>query len=268
MASPRLPQLEVLFQDEHLVAVSKPAGLLAHRSAVDRSAREFALQAARDQVGRDVFLAHRLDKPTSGVLLLALSSEVVRALYNAFAERRVRKEYLAVVRGHLGGEGAVDLPLRVIRDRNVKRGADSAELQDARTCYRSLAHAEVPYPAGRYSTVRLTLLELTPQTGRRHQLRRHMAKISHPIIGDTMYGDNQQNKAARENLGATRLMLHARRLALQHPVTNEQLTITAGLDEQFRHVLRAAGFGDWTEGMATDSTALGMNCFETTSSKR
>ncbi len=168
--------LPVLYRDDWLIAVHKPAGLLVHRSALDAGATRFAVQTLRDQIARKVWPAHRLDRGTSGVLLFALDEAVARALGEGFESRMVGKRYLAVVRGHPAECGEIDHPLAPLpEDRSL---AGQPEPRQARTLYWRLATAELPCRVDRYPTSRYALLELEPLTGRRHQLRRHLKHLS------------------------------------------------------------------------------------------
>ena len=181
--------LELVYQDEHLVAINKPAGLLVHRSHLDRHETRFALQMLRDQIGRRVYPVHRLDKPTSGILLFALSPDTARQLSLLFEQRQVHKHYLAVVRGHCPEQGEIDYPLKEQRDRIADaRVRDDKPAQEAMTRFRRLATVELPVAVDRYPQTRYSLVQLSPRTGRRHQLRRHMKHIGHPIIGDAKHG--------------------------------------------------------------------------------
>lgn len=228
--------LDILYQDDHLVAINKPSGLLVHRSPIDASETRFAIQLTRDQIGQRVYPAHRLDKPTSGVLLFALNSETAGVLGEQFRNRSVTKTYLAVVRGHAEAEGHIDHALREQLDKVAGMAADSEPVKEAKealTDYRCLLQTELPYPVGRYPTARYSLVELKPKTGRKHQLRRHMKHIFHPIVGDTTHGDGRHNQFFREHYKCHRLLLHARSLQVVHPHTGEMLTIYAPLPEDF-----------------------------------
>ncbi|MDE8557244.1 tRNA pseudouridine(65) synthase TruC [Pantoea vagans] len=237
--------LEILYQDEWLVAVNKPSGWLVHRSWLDRHETVFVMQTVRDQIGQHVFTAHRLDKPTSGVLLMGLSSEVGRLLSLQFEQHQMQKTYHAVVRGWLESSGTLDYPLVEELDKIADRHATEARIaQPAVTDYQSLATVEMPVGIGRYPTSRYSLVEMAPKTGRKHQLRRHMSHLRHPIIGDSAHGDLRQNRGAAEHFGANRLMLHASSLALTHPVTGEPLLIRAGLDGVWQNVMNQFGWQD------------------------
>ena len=260
------PVLTILYQDEYLVAVDKPAGLFVHRSFMDKDEIYFALQLVRDQIGHYVYPVHRLDRPTSGVLLFALSKEVAQKMNAAFAnkssgangkdqeikteaeyELELTKTYYALVRGHIPKteqNELIDYPLKEkldkLGDKNVSR--DKAP-QSAQTYYQALKQASLPITLGKFDSVRYSLVKLQPITGRRHQIRRHLAHLRHPIIGDINYGDNKQNPFFIKHFGFKRLMLIAKSLSFIHPVTMQQLTITADFDAQWQQVFNAL---EWT----------------------
>lgn len=231
------PELEILYQDECLVAVNKPSGLLVHRSWLDSHATEFALQKVRNQIGQYVFPVHRLDRPTSGVLLFALDKDSARNLMSQFAEHKVHKRYLAVVRGHLG-DGELDYPLKEIMDKIAdKKARQDKPVQQAFSEYRCLAQTTLPIAVRPYDSSRYSLMALTPKTGRKHQLRRHMAHLRHPIIGDTSHGDGKHNAMFRDNFANQRLLLHAEFLSFTHPQSGQLIEINAPLDETFQALL-------------------------------
>jgi len=237
--------LEILYQDEWLVAVNKPAGWLVHRSWLDRHESVFVMQTVRDQIGQHVFTVHRLDRPTSGVLLMGLSSEVARLLSGQFEQHQMQKTYHAVVRGWLEGEETLDYALTEELDKIADKFSNPEKApQPAVTHWRALAKAELPVPVSRYDTSRYTLMELKPQTGRKHQLRRHMTHLRHPIIGDSAHGDLRQNRSAAQHFGMKRLMLHASELRLDHPVTGEPLVLRAGLDSVWQEMMTTFGWQD------------------------
>ena len=231
--------LEILYQDEVLVAVNKPAGMLVHRSWLDRHETQFVMQTLRDQIGQRVYPIHRLDRPTSGVLLFALNSEIANLLCRQFEQKQIEKQYLAVVRGYVTGHGEIDYPLKVQLDKIADKFSqlDKAP-QSAVTFYEGVQTVEMPYGVGRYATSRYSLVRLIPQTGRKHQLRRHMKHIFHPILGDTQYGDLHQNRALMEHTGCARLLLHAEKLTFVHPLTQRPMTIQAGLDAQWQNLVQ------------------------------
>ena len=235
--------LPVLYQDEFLVAIEKPSGLLVHRSPIDRHETRFALQLVRDQVGRRVYPVHRLDKPTSGVLLFALSPEIASGLSEQFAAHTVQKHYLAIVRGYCPESGTIDHPItdkpdRIgDRDRTRERPA-----QPAVTHYRCLATVELPYAVDRYPQSRYSLVALQPLQGRKHQLRRHMKHLGHPIIGDAKYGKGVHNRFFKLRYGSQRLLLACTAMELRHPVTGEALRIETGVGEGFLGLIDEFGW--------------------------
>lgn len=231
-------QLQVLYQDEHFIAVNKPSGLLVHRSELDRLETRFALQVVRDQIGRRVYPVHRLDKPTSGVLLFALHAEAARKMMVVFQNNKIVKTYTAVVRGYTEEQGIIDYPLKEQLDKIADRKAQQNKAaQAAVTQYRRLDSVELPFPVGRYSTARYSLLSITPRTGRKHQIRRHMKHIFHPIVGDTTHGDGKHNEFFRQQFDCHHLLLAATGLSLPHPYSGEQLSITAVPDGGFMDIM-------------------------------
>ncbi|MCJ8272140.1 MAG: tRNA pseudouridine(65) synthase TruC [Psychrosphaera sp.] len=238
-------ELPIIYQDEHLVAIDKPAGLLVHRSLIDKRETRFALQMERDQIGQHVFPVHRLDRPTSGVLLFALSSDIARIVGESFASHQVAKSYYAIVRGFAPQVDVIDYPLKEILDKKADKMANKDKApQEAVTQYHCIAQSELPLPVGRYDSVRYSLLKLQPQTGRKHQLRRHMAHIRHPILGDTTHGDGKQNAFFFNHFGYRRMMLMAHSLSLPHPVTKAKITLTIDPDEQWLSAFEKLGWNN------------------------
>ncbi|MDO9798445.1 tRNA pseudouridine(65) synthase TruC [Glaesserella parasuis] len=235
-------KLEIIYQDDELIAINKPAGMLVHRSWLDKHETVFAMQTLRDQIGQHVFPIHRLDRPTSGVLLFALNSEMARTISQLFKQHQIQKSYLAVVRGYLQGEGRIDYPLKVQLDKIADKFSQEKEAQEAITDYRNIATIEMPYPAGKFATARYSLVQLYPKTGRKHQLRRHLKHLFHPIMGDTNYGDLHQNRALTANTGCDRLMLHSNSLQFIHPKTLQTIEIKAPLDEQWKTLFTQFGW--------------------------
>lgn len=220
--------MRILYQDDYLVAIDKPPGLLVHRTGLDAGETRFALQLLRDQLGRPVWPAHRLDKGTSGVLLFALDAQTAAVLGTAFeASRDVLKTYVAVVRGWPAAEGLVDHPLKRLRD-DARAGRD--EVQAAQTRWRTLAYYQLPCPYGSFPHTRCALVEMQPLTGRRHQLRRHLKHLAHPIIGDATHGKGPLNRTLAPLLGGPRLWLHAQQIVLPHPIQGRPLQISAPVD--------------------------------------
>jgi len=229
--------LAILYQDEYLVAINKPAGLLVHRSMIDRHETQFALQMVRDQIGRRVYPFHRLDKPTSGVLVFALDSNTARQMTEVFSVREMKKEYLAIVRGYTEKQALIDYALKEQLDKMTDRQAtQNKEAQPAITSYQRLATVELPHSVGRYPAARYSLIRISPKTGRKHQIRRHMKHIFHPIVGDTTHGDGKHNQLFRGAFDCQRLLLHASGLSFIHPVSGGPVSIDAPLDEPFSRI--------------------------------
>ncbi|WP_084601739.1 tRNA pseudouridine(65) synthase TruC [Suttonella ornithocola] len=219
--------IEILYQDENIVIVNKPAVMLVHRSLIDSQETIFLLQTLRDQIGQYVYPVHRLDRPTSGIIIFALNEVSARKLKVQFDQKLVEKTYLAVVRGWLDSQ-QINYPLSMNFDPIADQKANHQKLpKTAITDVFPIAKVELPFAAcTRYETSRYTLVELIPHTGRKHQLRRHLKHIFHPIIGDTAYGDLRQNKAFLNHLDIKRLLLHATKLSFCHPITEEKMSFT------------------------------------------
>lgn len=238
---------KILYQDSDLVVIHKPAGMLVHRSELDVHEQTIVLQLLAEQLGKHLYPVHRLDKATSGVLMFALSSEVARALQEQFQAHQIQKTYLAIVRGFLTGDGQIDHALSEKRDQRRSKGTLSPRLwpgKPASTRYQGLLTAEVPIACGRYPSSRYSLVALYPRSGRRHQLRRHLKHINHPIIGDTTYGQGPHNRLFREHFNSHRLLLCAVKLKFQHPKVSIPLEISTELDEDFHAVAKAL---EWRE---------------------
>ncbi|MEP1469360.1 MAG: tRNA pseudouridine(65) synthase TruC [Halieaceae bacterium] len=236
-------ELPLVYRDEHLVAINKPAGLLVHRSHLDRHETRFALQMLRDQIGQHVYPVHRLDKPTSGVLIFALSSAVARQLSQQFEQRQVHKQYLAVVRGYCPEQGVIDHPLKEQRDKIADaRSRDDKPAQEALTRYSRMATIELPVAVDRYPQTRYSLVQLYPETGRRHQLRRHMKHIGHPIIGDAKHGKGVHNRFMAAQYDCPRLLLACTDMSLRHPVSGEDLELHGAIGDSFAALLATFGW--------------------------
>jgi len=228
----QVPVLTILYLDQYLVAIDKPAGMLVHRSFLDKHETLFVMQTLRNQLGQHVFPVHRLDRPTSGVLVFALSSEVARLLTEQHQQESWQKFYLAIVRGYVKAPLLLDYPLYEQLDKIADKQANQHKAaQDARTALWPLVQVELPIAVGRYAAARYSLVALQPLTGRKHQLRRHLAHLRHPIVGDTSHGDGKHNQLFAKHLSAQRLMLVAKRLQIRHPVTGVLLQFDAELQE-------------------------------------
>jgi tRNA pseudouridine65 synthase len=227
--------LEILYEDENLIAINKPSGLLVHRTSIAAEETVFAVQTLRDQIGQRVSPVHRLDRPTSGVLLFSKRDEILPLLKAQFMDRTVEKTYLAIVRGIPEVKVAmIDYPLTTER---------SNKKQEARTSYKVIAETEIPFnTTGRYPTSRYALLELKPETGRTHQIRRHLAHLRHYIIGDKKHGDNKQNQFFEKQFEMVNLLLHAKSLKIELPNSNESLLIEANIPSHFQKILTDLDF--------------------------
>jgi len=234
--------LPILYQDAHLLAVDKPAGLLVHRSALDAGETRSAVQLLHQQIQRPVYPVHRLDKGTSGVLLFALDTRTACTLGQAWATHAVHKHYLAMVRGWPADAGTIDHPLRRLDD--DARGPRGQPVQAAMTHFRTLEHLALPLRDRNFEHTRCACIELTPETGRRHQLRRHCKHIAHPIVGDATHGKGALNRSVAALLGVQRLWLHAQALRFKHPVDGALLTIEATPDASWRLWRRFIQSGD------------------------
>lgn len=217
-------QLPILYQDKHYIAINKPHDLLVHRSKIAKDATKFALQLLRNQLGQQVYLVHRLDRKTSGVLLFGLSAEATQAAQAQWQAAMTQKNYYALVRGYFPEKILVEKPL--INDKGKK--------QEACTRFELVQHSERPWSSGKFATSRYSLIRAYPQTGRFHQIRKHCNHLRHPILGDRPHGCNKQNRLLKEKFGLTKMMLHAQQLKFEHPYTQETLCIQAPFSRDFQ----------------------------------
>ena len=211
--------------------MNKPPGWLVHRTPLDKGETRFVLQALRDQIGQHVWPVHRLDKGTSGVLVFALNAEVARTLGQAFESGEgLHKQYRAIVRGWPQDEGLIDHPLKRMPD---DMRTERAEIQRAQTRYATLHRGELPLAQGAFPSLRWAEVALQPLTGRRHQLRRHMKRMAHPIFGDATHGKGPLNRAVAAHIGVVRLWLHAQQLSLTHPADGHTVRVWAPCGEEW-----------------------------------
>jgi len=229
--------LEIIYEDAHYVAINKPNGLLVHRTRIAEEKKEFALQLLRDQLGYRLYPVHRLDRGTSGALLFAKTPEAAAPLMKAFEERQPEKTYFAVVRGYTPEGGTIDSPIRPDKDHQHKAP------QEAITHYSRLATVELPVPVGPYQTARYSLVEVKPETGRMHQIRKHFAHIRHYIVGDKRHGDWRHNRMFLDELHSPHLLLHAAALTFRHPYTLEVIQVKAQLPENTRRLCHQFNWG-------------------------
>lgn len=221
-----LIDIEIIYEDDHLVAINKPHGLLVHKSRIAADAKEFALQLVRDYCGHYVYPVHRLDRKTSGVLLFAKSPEIASLVQKQFTERTISKQYLALVRGFTPDQGEIDYSI-----------GENENKKNAITAYHTLKRYEIEYASHYHPTSRYSLLEIHPLTGRFHQIRKHMAHIRHPIIGDRPHGCNKQNRFWKNTFGVEIMLLHASKLTL-HDLSGNLIEVEAPKSEIFDSVLQ------------------------------
>ena len=215
------PLIPIVFDDGELVAVHKPAGLAVHRSHLVGRDDAFLVDLVREQTGRVLYLAHRLDRATSGVQLFAATKEIAAALGQQFMDRTIGKRYLAVVRGFVDEAGTIDYALDA---------PGQPQAKSAVTRFRRVGTLEVAEPMGRYEVQRYSLVEAKPETGRYQQIRRHFKHISHHLVGDTTHGRGEHNRLWKTKFGIHRLLLHALEVRLAHPVSGAALAIHAEPD--------------------------------------
>ena len=223
--------MDILYRKDGVLAVDKPSGLFVHPTALDRRCKDHVLGRLEASLGEKLYPIHRLDRPTSGVLVLGESREAAQELSKEFLEGNVFKEYLALVRGWVAGPQLIDYPLKNL---------DTGRLQEAKAEITEVEHLEIPIGVGGFSTGRYSLLKIRLWTGRQHQIRRHLKHMSHPIIGDTRYGKGVHNNFFREQFSVDRLMLHSSKVELSffsnklsfastHPSTMVELLKNYGL---------------------------------------
>lgn len=236
--------LEILYLDDHLVAVYKPAGMLVHKTRLERSRVLTVAQRVRKHLKRPLFGVHRLDRPTAGVLLFALDSQSAAALARQFVGQQVDKRYLAVVRGYTDPMGTIGNPLKTW----PKSERRSEEAKPAITHYRRMATIELDQPVGRYATSRYSLVQVKPETGRTHQIRRHFNRIAHPVWGDRIHGDNQHNHFLKQHYRCSRMFLAAMEIGFVHPVSGQKMVVSARLDKEYAWMLQQLGWHSHVPG--------------------
>jgi len=218
-----MSELTICYKDDDLVVVDKPRGMLVHPVRTPHPREEIAMKVIRDQLGQKVYTVHRLDRPTSGLLLFALNVPAVRVMQAMFEERKVEKKYIAVVHGCVAESWECSEPL-------LKE--ETNEMKDAQTSFRRLSYR----PAGSFSCdpeLEVSVVEASPHSGRYHQIRRHLANAGYPIVGDYLYGDIEHNNAVAAKTEVSRMMLMAHQLSFSHPITQEPVAVVASLSEDF-----------------------------------
>lgn len=249
MAEPR-QALKLLYRDARIVAIDKPPGAMIHRSALDAGLSDPLLQRLRAQLGQRLWPVHRLDRPTSGLVVFALDREAARHLGQQFQTHTVDKRYLALVRGWPEEAGQVEHPLR---------DPDTGRVQDAASRWQRLGCVELPLAIGRYPSSRYALLEIQPLTGRQHQIRRHFKHLFHPLVGDTSYGEGRHNRHFRAHYGPPRLWLHAAALGLRHPDDDRSIWLRCPVDDHWRALCRALGWGAVIDAWERQAPPLGYS---------
>ncbi len=227
MSAPNNQCLEILFEDDYLIAVNKPNGLLVHASSIARDASEFALQILRNQLGYYVHPVHRLDRKTSGILLFAKDKALLPAMQELLQQSNTVKKYLALVRGFFPEHLVVDYALT----------NDQNKTQDALTVFHLLQCFEIPLPFQGFQTSRYSLIEAFPKTGRYHQIRKHCKHVFHPILCDRPHGCNKQNKLFLEEFQCQNMFLHASMITFYHPITSQKVCIESPLPQFFQEML-------------------------------
>ncbi len=232
--APVVEPLPLLYQDEWLAVVNKPTGLMVHDSKLARGEDDFLADRLREQLGRPIFLVHRLDRATSGCLLLAFDRDTASTLGKALMGGEVAKDYLAVCRGWPAEESFTI-------DHDLDGGPGKPVKKQAITHFQRLQIGELEIPSTGFPTSRYALLRCQPQTGRFRQIRRHLKHCFHHLIGDTSHGDGRHNRSFRMQ-GIHRMLLHAERLAFPHPQTGERVDVAAPLDREFQKAMDLFGW--------------------------
>jgi tRNA pseudouridine65 synthase len=229
-------QLRILYQDESIIAVDKPAGFHVHPPEDTRHKipkMQNTLFVLGRQIDAKLYPVHRLDRATSGVLVFALSSESASGLARQFGAGTVEKTYYAVTRGWTEDRGEITHPLKAEHDETL--------LRESLTEYETIGRIELPVPVAPHPTSRYSLVRVHPRTGRMHQIRRHFRHLSHPLIGDSIYGDNDHNKLFRERLGGRALLLKAQEIRFTHPMTGEAMRITGKWNQPWHQLFDLFG---------------------------
>jgi tRNA pseudouridine65 synthase len=210
--------LEIIFEDDYIICINKPNNVLVHHAFLSRNVgdEDSLLQLIEKEFGIKVYPVHRLDRKTSGLILLAKEKDYVSKFQELFTTKQIQKTYFGVVRGFSPETKTIDSPVKG-RDANVHK--------EALTYLRTLANITLDIPVKPYDSSRYSLVEFLPQTGRMHQLRVHSNKISHPLIGDAKYGDKNHDTMFAENFGWKNLFLHAGKLEFIHPFSSEKMIL-------------------------------------------
>lgn len=225
------PPVEVLYSDDEIIIIDKPAAMLTHTHSMDRESPTI-VQALATEFGESVYTVHRLDRMTTGAMVLARTRASAGELSRQFRDREIGKTYLAIVRGHLGASGTIETP--------IARTSDSTVLP-AHTDYETLAWGRVSEPMGRYEEGWFSLVRLSLLTGRSHQARRHLHRIDHPIVGDNKHGDKAYNRWAADRMRTKHLYLRAIELTFHHPHTGAGMRARLGIPDLWTQFLHEVG---------------------------
>ncbi|WP_372647631.1 RluA family pseudouridine synthase [Draconibacterium sp.] len=220
--------IPVLYQDESIIVVEKPIELPVHKNDFMPNDAPYLTKLIGDETGKWIYNVHRLDSKTSGVMVLAFSSEVASVLTKQFEQKEVQKTYFAIVQGN-PGEGTFDSKVLVKKKSKFKKPAV--------THYKTLRTVQTKLTSKDKTDIELSLVEINPETGRWHQLRQHFAKNRFDIIGDTHHGDFTLNKIVLADTDIRRLFLHAGKLEFKHPETNETVSFESAIPEEFNRLL-------------------------------
>jgi len=224
--------LEIIYQDKYLVGINKPHNLMVHPSDKSDDERPTAMYLLKEQLKKWIYVTHRLDSKTSGALLFAVNSKVQKKINSQFENRLNKKTYYTIVRGYTDDKDTIDYDLT-----NTK-----GKTQSAITHYQTIARTEIDLPHGDHDTSRYSLVKVMPETGRYHQIRKHLAHIDHPIIGDRPHGCNKQNRLFKTHFNSTDMFLHAWSLTFMHPRLEEEVTIQANFQPVFSDMLKTLEF--------------------------
>lgn len=221
--------IELLHEDDAIIIVNKPANVLVHRSYYARNINEpTLLDLLINQFGRKFYPLHRLDRKTSGLLVLAKNKKLVAPFQKLFDSGGMKKYYIAIVRGHVHEELRITSPVKHPETKIYK---------EAKTLCIPLYTSYLDIPVGPYEQSRYSMVKLQPETGRIHQLRIHMNKVSRPIIGDTKYGDRFHNRMFDEKFACSDLLLHAQGLRFRHPIHNQEIELQTKIPLHWQPIL-------------------------------
>ncbi len=239
-----MTDLDIVFEDDYLIGVNKPAGLLVHPSWITAADEPTLMGLLKVYKGvPKLHTIHRLDRATSGIILVGKTLEATQHIQAQFMQRSIRKTYLAVVRGWSADSDLIDYALVPKRDKFAEPMAqENPEPKEAISAYRTLGRVELDIAVGRYPKARYSLVEVKPSTGRKHQIRRHMKHILHPIVGDTKYGEGRHNRLYREHFEIHRLLLMATELEFTHPVSEQRISLSAPVDHQVNKLFNRFGW--------------------------